>query len=135
MHCVFCEPKNEQILFTNDIYRVISVTDKYYPGYIQIVANKHLKELTDLAELEANSMFLAILRVEKFLRQLFNPDKINIASFGNVVPHLHWHVIPRFRGDRHFPNSIWGEVTQPEYTPSLLLQNSHLQLANYIFDK
>ena len=37
-----------------------------------------------------------------------NPDKINLASLGNMVPHLHWHVIPRFRDDRHFPEPIWG---------------------------
>jgi diadenosine tetraphosphate (Ap4A) HIT family hydrolase len=36
------------------------------------------------------------------------PDKINLASLGNVVPHLHWHVIPRFADDPHFPNPVWG---------------------------
>jgi diadenosine tetraphosphate (Ap4A) HIT family hydrolase len=47
--------------------------------------------------------------VEKTLRTLLNPIKVNIASFGNVVPHLHWHIIPRFEGDPHYPNPIWGE--------------------------
>jgi diadenosine tetraphosphate (Ap4A) HIT family hydrolase len=36
------------------------------------------------------------------------PDKINLASLGNVVPHLHWHVIPRFADDAHFPSPIWA---------------------------
>jgi diadenosine tetraphosphate (Ap4A) HIT family hydrolase len=36
------------------------------------------------------------------------PDKINLASLGNVVPHLHWHVIPRWRDDSHFPAPIWA---------------------------
>ena len=45
------------------------------------------------------------------MQKLFlQPDKINLASFGNMVPHLHWHVIPRFKDDMHFPNPIWGQV-------------------------
>ena len=50
-----------------------------------------------------------IVHTEKVLRDLLNPDKINIASLGNMTPHLHWHIIPRYRNDSHFPNSIWGE--------------------------
>jgi len=46
--------------------------------------------------------------VEAVLRELLAPEKINLASFGNVVPHLHWHVIPRFSDDPHFPNSVWS---------------------------
>lgn len=37
-----------------------------------------------------------------------HPDKINLAEFGNMVPHLHWHIIPRYTDDSHFPESIWG---------------------------
>ena len=51
-----------------------------------------------------------IAQTEKALRDLLNPDKINIASLGNMTPHLHWHIIPRYRNDSHFPNSIWGEA-------------------------
>ncbi len=51
-----------------------------------------------------------IVQTEKVLRDLLNPDKINIASLGNMTPHLHWHIIPRYRNDSHFPNSIWGEA-------------------------
>jgi diadenosine tetraphosphate (Ap4A) HIT family hydrolase len=40
---------------------------------------------------------------------VLQPDKINLASLGNVVPHLHWHVIPRFADDPHFPNPVWGQ--------------------------
>ncbi len=42
------------------------------------------------------------------MRELLEPEKINLASFGNMVPHLHWHVIPRFADDPHFPNSVFG---------------------------
>lgn len=50
-----------------------------------------------------------LLTVEKVLRQQMRPDKINLAQFGNMVPHLHWHIIARYRDDAHFPESIWGQ--------------------------
>jgi diadenosine tetraphosphate (Ap4A) HIT family hydrolase len=37
------------------------------------------------------------------------PDKVNLATLGNVVPHLHWHVIPRYKEDSCFPASVWSE--------------------------
>ena len=52
--------------------------------------------------------------VEQAVRQLFSPDKINLASFGNMVPHVHWHIIPRWRDDRHFPEPIWGRVQRTD---------------------
>ena len=54
-----------------------------------------------------------MLAVEAALRELLHPDKINLASLGNMTPHLHWHVIPRFRDDPHFPNAIWSAPLRP----------------------
>jgi diadenosine tetraphosphate (Ap4A) HIT family hydrolase len=49
-----------------------------------------------------------VFAVEQVLRELLQPEKINLASLGNQVPHLHWHVIPRFSDDAHFPDPIWA---------------------------
>jgi diadenosine tetraphosphate (Ap4A) HIT family hydrolase len=49
-----------------------------------------------------------VFAVEQVLRELLQPEKINLASLGNQVPHLHWHVIPRFGDDAHFPDPIWA---------------------------
>ena len=46
--------------------------------------------------------------VEAVLRQALEPAKINLASLGNQVPHLHWHIIPRFSDDAHFPDAVWA---------------------------
>jgi diadenosine tetraphosphate (Ap4A) HIT family hydrolase len=48
--------------------------------------------------------------VERVLRDVLQPEKINLASLGNKTPHIHWHVIPRFKTDVHFPETIWSEV-------------------------
>jgi diadenosine tetraphosphate (Ap4A) HIT family hydrolase len=50
-----------------------------------------------------------VLAVEEAVREAMMPDKMNLASLGNVTPHVHWHVIPRFADDRHFPSPVWGE--------------------------
>ena len=51
-----------------------------------------------------------VFAVETAMREVIQPDKINLASLGNKTPHMHWHVIPRFEDDVHFPNSHWGEA-------------------------
>jgi diadenosine tetraphosphate (Ap4A) HIT family hydrolase len=49
-----------------------------------------------------------VFAVEMVLRRLMSPDKINLACLGNLTPHLHWHVIPRYADDPHFPLPIWA---------------------------
>jgi len=49
-----------------------------------------------------------VFAVESAVREVFTPDKVNLAAFGNMAPHLHWHIIPRFMQDAHFPNPVWG---------------------------
>lgn len=65
--------------------------------------------MTDLVPAERTRFMNAVFATEAALRELLGPDKINLASLGNVTAHLHWHVIPRYRGDRHFPLPIWAE--------------------------
>ena len=50
----------------------------------------------------------AVTEIARVLRSLLAPTKVNLASLGNVVPHLHWHVIARFEGDSHFPAPVWA---------------------------
>jgi hypothetical protein len=61
----------------------------------------------DLAAPDRAHFITVVFAVERVLRELLHPDKINLASLGNQVPHLHWHVIPRFVDDAHFPDPVW----------------------------
>ena len=54
-----------------------------------------------------------VFAAEQALRQQMQPAKINLASLGNMTAHLHWHVIPRFVDDKHFPGSVWSEARRP----------------------
>ena len=64
--------------------------------------------MSDLGAAEREHLLTVVLRVEMIVRRLLKPTKMNIASLGNQVPHLHWHVIPRFADDAFFPDSIWS---------------------------
>lgn len=126
--CFFCHNIGGEVLFNNDLFRIVEVEDKNYPGYLRVVLNNHIKELTDLSEEDNLTIYRAVIKCERIIRKLFNPQKINLASFGNMTPHVHWHIIPRFLGDLHFPNPTWGEVTNPDYLPSTEVLQSHQQL-------
>ena len=51
----------------------------------------------------------AVHLVEQAVRETMAPLKVNLASLGNVVPHLHWHIIPRYADDAHFPAPVWAQ--------------------------
>jgi diadenosine tetraphosphate (Ap4A) HIT family hydrolase len=73
-----------------------------------VVWNAHVREMSDLPETDRGRLGAAVHAVESALREVLTPDKINLASLGNQVPHLHWHVIARFADDAHFPQPIWA---------------------------
>jgi diadenosine tetraphosphate (Ap4A) HIT family hydrolase len=111
--CTLCHPVDEEVLFTNGDYRVIAVggdEGKRYRGFCRVVWHTHVREMSDLSSEARNTFMHAVYRVESALRLSLNPDKINLASLGNMTPHLHWHVIPRFQGDATFPKPIWVET-------------------------
>ena len=106
--CPLCRPENETILWQDARCRVILVDDPDYPGFCRVVWREHVKEVTDLTEPDREHCMSIVFAVERVLRESLHPDKINLASLGNEAPHLHWHVIPRFTGDAHFPDPVWS---------------------------
>jgi diadenosine tetraphosphate (Ap4A) HIT family hydrolase len=107
--CELCDSLGGELLWQDELCRVILVNDPDYPGYCRVICNRHVREMTDLEAFARERVMRVVFAAEEAVRRVMRPDKINLASFGNMVPHLHWHVIPRFADDRHFPNSIWGE--------------------------
>lgn len=111
MSCPLCDTPGGDVLWQDDFCRVVLVTDTpEYPGFCRVILKHHVKEMTDLTQHERERLMSAVWRTEQAVREVMCPNKINLASLGNVVPHLHWHVVPRFLHDPHFPNSIWGEA-------------------------
>ncbi len=110
MSCELCATEGGDVLWQDALCRVVLVADPYYAGFCRVILNRHVKEMTDLEESERSRLMQVVFATERAVREAMQPDKINLASLGNMTPHVHWHVIPRYADDRHFPNSIWGEV-------------------------
>jgi diadenosine tetraphosphate (Ap4A) HIT family hydrolase len=89
---------------------VIEAQDVDYPGFLRLIWNQHLREFSDLNREDRILCVDILVLLEEFILKTFKADKINIASLGNLVPHLHWHIIPRFSDDKHFPAPIWSEA-------------------------
>ncbi|WP_019142024.1 HIT family protein [Noviherbaspirillum massiliense] len=109
-HCELCDQPGGDIVYRHEKYRVVLVDDAAYPGFCRVIWNAHAAEMTDLAPADRTLMMEAVWQVEQAVRNVMRPDKVNIASLGNMVPHLHWHVIPRYADDAHFPSPIWAEA-------------------------
>jgi len=105
--CPLCHPENEAVLWRDARCRIILIDDPDYAGFCRVIWQTHAKEMTDLAEPDRAHCMSVVFAVEQALRELLHPDKVNLASLGNQVPHLHWHVIPRFTDDAHFPDPVW----------------------------
>lgn len=106
--CPLCGPVADKVVWEDNQVRVLHVDDKNFPGFCRVVWREHITEMTDLATFDQRYLMEVVLTVERGLRTLLDPDKINLASFGNQVPHLHWHIVPRFIWDSHFPDAIWA---------------------------
>lgn len=111
--CSLCAPAQETVLWQDRRCRVILVNDVDHPGFCRVIWNKHVAEMTDLTKSQRAHFLTVVYGVEQVLRALMQPRKMNLASFGNQVPHLHWHVIPRFEDDAHFPDPVWAARKRP----------------------
>ena len=108
-YCPICTAQNEDILYQTAHLRVIAVHDESQaPAFCRVIWQQHVAEMTDLAPVERSELMQMVCKLEAAMRQVFQPAKINLASLGNVVPHLHWHVIARFENDAQFPAPIWA---------------------------
>ncbi|WP_298953395.1 HIT family protein [uncultured Campylobacter sp.] len=77
--------------------------------WVKVFTKAKFKELSDCDEATLAHLWRAVLQCEKSLREFYTPDKINIASFANYVPRVHFHVQARFKNDSFFPESVWGK--------------------------
>lgn len=106
--CELCEQEGGIPVFRNDTLRVIRAQDTDHPAFYRVIWNAHVAEWTDLPPPDRSLIMQAVAKVETVLREHLKPTKVNLASLGNVVPHLHWHVIARFDWDARWPAPVWA---------------------------
>ena len=117
MSCELCASPGGAVLWQNDLCRVVRVDEPDYPGFCRVILNRHAVEMSDLAPDEREALMRVVFAVEAAVRETLGADKMNLASLGNMTPHVHWHVVPRFRDDRHFPTPIWAAPQREANVP------------------
>lgn len=106
--CPLCAGPGGALVVDAGRLRLIRAAEPGLPAFYRLVWNEHAAEFTDLAPDERDSCMHAVAQVEALLRRHLQPRKVNLASLGNVAPHLHWHIIARFEWDSHFPDAVWA---------------------------
>ena len=106
--CELCGSPGGEVFWQDERCRVVQVAGGDAAPCCRVIWTAHVAEMTDLGGADRRHLMSVVCAVEAALRAVLRPDKINLASLGNQVPHLHWHVIPRWRDDAHFPGTVWG---------------------------
>jgi diadenosine tetraphosphate (Ap4A) HIT family hydrolase len=115
-----------------EMTRVILNRDQFFSGYCFVVARDHVTELFHLDQKQRASLMEEVSAVAAALAKAFNPDKVNYELLGNMVPHMHWHLVPRFRTDPLWPRPLWAEpheellLTAGEYAQRIADINAFL---------
>lgn len=112
MNCPLCTTDGGLVVARTPQFRVVRVVDgeeaRRFPAFYRLIWTAHVAEFSDLPVTDRHACMDAVTEIERVLRSLLAPTKVNLATLGNVVPHLHWHVIARFDWDSHFPAPVWA---------------------------
>lgn len=122
--CVLCHPQNEEVVYQGTLLRIIRAHEANFPAFYRVIWTSHVAEWTDLSASERNRCMEAVALVEQALRDVLAPTKVNLATLGNMVAHLHWHVIARFEWDSHFPAPVWAQA-QAETVEHAQVRKTH----------
>lgn len=124
--CELCAMDGGSVIHRDQALRVVLVDDADYPGFCRVIWNAHVREMTDLPAPQRARLMAAVWQVEAAMRAVMGPDKVNLACLGNLTPHLHWHVIPRYADDRHFPDPVWAAGRRRTVRSSLAQRTARL---------
>ena len=112
--CPLCATVGGLLVFQGEQCRVIRAQEPGFPAFYRVIWTAHVAEFSDLPLADQHACMGAVAAVEQVLRTHLKPTKINLAALGNMVPHLHWHVIARFAWDSHFPAPVWAAAQRPD---------------------
>ena len=103
--------KKNRIYENKSIY--IEIEESEIP-WLKVFTQKPYKEFSQTPLKVKLQLLSKIDIIEKEMLSYYNPKKINIASFGNYLPHVHFHVMARFEEDSYFPEPMWGVKQREE---------------------
>lgn len=117
--CPLCDGPGGERVFEGARFRVIRTDEGGFPAFYRLVWTDHVAEFSDLTPDDRRLCMDAVVLVEQCLRAQLQPAKVNLAALGNAVPHLHWHIVARFRWDSHFPAPVWAAAQRQAPAPDV----------------
>jgi diadenosine tetraphosphate (Ap4A) HIT family hydrolase len=111
--CLLCEGPGGRVIVQAPRWRLVHAQEAGFPAFYRLVWQEHVREFSQLARAERTECMDVLVAMEEALIAQLQPDKVNLASLGNAVPHLHWHAIARFTWDTHFPGAVWAGAQRP----------------------
>lgn len=95
---------------------ILLMNDSQFPWLIQVPRVDNIKEIIQLDDIQQQQLWKESLFIQRTLQSLYQPDKLNIAALGNMVPQLHVHHIARYTTDLAWPGPVWGKVDAKAYS-------------------
>ncbi|MDR1535111.1 MAG: HIT family protein [Planctomycetota bacterium] len=127
--CQYCDRDEAMAAVGVEVAKLSASTlyffrEQSHPGRCILASGRHLSDPMDLEEGERKSFFDDLVRAAGAIKKVFRPDKINYAAFGDKSPHLHFHLVPKYRdgfewGDVFAMNPRLAELTEPEYAEAV----------------
>lgn len=114
MTCPLCTDRAKSEIWRNGNFYLIDAEDPAFPCFLRVVSCRHVPEMSSLTSEERTELWGILNVVEEEIIKALRPHKVNLAQFGNMVPHLHWHVIPRWKNDPWFPDSVWSAARRSD---------------------
>ncbi len=133
--CELCDTNGGELLAQAGPLRIVLVDEAAYPGFCRVVWTDHVREMTDLTPAQRSPCMQAVCMAEEIVRQVMVPHKINLASLGNMTPHVHWHVIPRYEDDAHFPSPVWAAAVRTTAPAALAERRARLPALRLAFQR
>lgn len=112
MNCIMCTRWQDQpqlrIAEFAHCYAMLNA-DQFFPGYTLLFTKRHVTELFHLPAAVRAEIMEEVSRMAAALAAVYRPAKMNYELLGNMVPHMHWHLVPRQTADPLWPRPIWSE--------------------------
>jgi diadenosine tetraphosphate (Ap4A) HIT family hydrolase len=117
--CALCDAPGGRVVVQAPRWRLIHAGEAGFPAFYRLVWQDHVREFSQLPPAQRAECLDLLVAVEQALISHLQPDKVNLASLGNAVPHLHWHLVARFGWDSHFPGAVWATAQREPDTARL----------------
>jgi diadenosine tetraphosphate (Ap4A) HIT family hydrolase len=118
--CPFCQKLDrldqaaEEVVWTFPHSVAVLGPWQFYHGYCILIARRHATELSQLADAERRYFLDEMCLLARAIEEGFRPHKLNYELLGNQVPHLHWHLFPRYSQDSDALKPVWLALDRAE---------------------